>query len=98
MAESFGWLNPHLTLSVIWNGKRCIDFKASDRVWVKWRAAVGSAVWHCERAADYESGGREFESLRARQKPFKYQNNSHAGKGAMQNEIICMAFAWPSGA
>ena len=30
MAEDFGWLNPHLTLPVTWDGKRCIDFKASD--------------------------------------------------------------------
>jgi len=49
-------------------------------------------------AADYESGGQEFESLRARQKPNKYQNNLHARKGAMQNKIICMASAWPRGA
>jgi DNA topoisomerase VI subunit B len=38
MAEDFGWLNPHLTLSVIWNGKRCVDFKASDPAWKKWRS------------------------------------------------------------
>src|ERR1700674_2463634 len=38
--------------------------------------------------SDYESGGREFESLRARHKPNKYQNNLHAGNGAMQNKII----------
>jgi hypothetical protein len=37
MAEDYGWLNPHLTLSVTWNGKRCVDFKASDLVWAKWR-------------------------------------------------------------
>ena len=37
MAEDFGWLNPHLSLSVTWNGKRCVDFKASDPAWEKWR-------------------------------------------------------------
>jgi DNA topoisomerase VI subunit B len=37
MAEDYGWLNPHLTLSVTWNGKRCVDFKASDLAWAKWR-------------------------------------------------------------
>jgi len=37
MAEDFGWLNPHLSLSVIWNGERCVDFKASDPDWEKWR-------------------------------------------------------------
>ena len=26
MAEDFGWLNPHLSLSVSWRGKRCIDY------------------------------------------------------------------------
>jgi hypothetical protein len=47
--------------------------------------------------ADYESGGREFESLRARQKSNKYLNNLTARKYAMQNKIICMASAWPRG-
>lgn len=37
MAEDLGWLNPHLALSVTWNGKSCIDFKATDPAWVKWR-------------------------------------------------------------
>jgi DNA topoisomerase VI subunit B len=37
MAEDFGWLNPHLTLSVSWNGKRSVDFRASDPAWEKWR-------------------------------------------------------------
>jgi hypothetical protein len=59
--------------------------------------------WCCamqepNRASDYESGGREFESLRARQKSNKYLNNLTARKYAMQNKIICMASAWPRGA
>ena len=37
MAEDYGWLNPHLSLSVTWNGKRCVDFKASDPAWAKWQ-------------------------------------------------------------
>jgi DNA topoisomerase VI subunit B len=37
MAEDFGWLNPHLSLVVIWNGERCVDFSASDPAWKKWR-------------------------------------------------------------
>jgi DNA topoisomerase VI subunit B len=37
MAEDYGWLNPHLSLSVTWNGKRCVDFKATDSAWQKWR-------------------------------------------------------------
>ncbi len=36
MAEDFGWLNPHLSLSVSWRGKRCIDYKASNLTWSKW--------------------------------------------------------------
>ncbi len=36
MAEDFGWLNPHLSLSVSWRGKRCIDYKASNPTWPKW--------------------------------------------------------------
>src|ERR1700730_11245541 len=50
------------------------------------------------REPNYESGGREFESLRARQKSNKYLNNLTARKYAMQNKIICMASAWPRGA
>ena len=37
MAEDYGWLNPHLSLSLTWNGKRCVDYKASDANWEKWR-------------------------------------------------------------
>jgi len=37
MAQDYGWLNPHLSLSVTWNGKRCVDYKASDPNWEKWR-------------------------------------------------------------
>lgn len=36
MAEDFDWLNPHLSLSVTWNGKRCLDLRASDPAWAKW--------------------------------------------------------------
>jgi len=46
------------------------------------------------RTANYESGGREFESLRARQKSNKRQHNLNARKDAMQNKIICTASAW----
>jgi hypothetical protein len=37
MAEDFGWLNPHLALSVTWNGEHCITFKASNPAWAKWK-------------------------------------------------------------
>ena len=43
------------------------------------------------RPPDYESGGREFESLRARHKPRKSQHNLRIAKAAMQNRKICMA-------
>jgi Histidine kinase-, DNA gyrase B-, and HSP90-like ATPase len=36
LAESFVWLNPHLTLRVKWNGKVRIDIKASNPDWKKW--------------------------------------------------------------
>jgi hypothetical protein len=49
MAEDFGWLNPHLRLSVIWNGKRCVEFKATDPAWVKWRPHHPTPpVWYDE--------------------------------------------------
>jgi hypothetical protein len=37
MAEDYGWLNPSLSLSVMWNGKRAVDYKASNPKWDKWR-------------------------------------------------------------
>ncbi len=36
MAADYGWLNPHLSLALDWDGERCIDFKASDPAWAKW--------------------------------------------------------------
>jgi hypothetical protein len=37
MAEDYGWLNPSLSLSVVWKGKRAVDYKASNPKWEKWR-------------------------------------------------------------
>ena len=36
LAESYAWLNPHLTLNVSWNGEQVIDIKASNPAWRKW--------------------------------------------------------------
>jgi hypothetical protein len=36
LAESYAWLNPHLSLRVTWNGERVIDIKASNPTWQKW--------------------------------------------------------------
>jgi hypothetical protein len=44
--------------------------------------------------SNYESGGRTFESFRARQKPKQNQKNLRGRNDAMQSEIICMAAAW----
>jgi DNA topoisomerase VI subunit B len=47
MAEDFGWLNPHVSLSVTWNGERCVDFRASAPGWSKWRPSYPtSAHWY----------------------------------------------------
>jgi hypothetical protein len=37
MAKDFGWLNPHLSLSVVWNSNRSVAFKATAPTWKKWR-------------------------------------------------------------
>ena len=37
IADDFGRINAHLTLSVDWNGKPCVDFEASNPAWTKWR-------------------------------------------------------------
>jgi DNA topoisomerase VI subunit B len=36
LAESYAWLNPHLTLKVKWNNKVRIDIKATNPNWKKW--------------------------------------------------------------
>lgn len=36
IAESFGWLNPHISLAVRWDGER-FDYPATDPSWAKWR-------------------------------------------------------------
>jgi DNA topoisomerase VI subunit B len=37
MADDFGWLNPHLSISVTWDGTRHVDFTASNPSWAKWQ-------------------------------------------------------------
>jgi DNA topoisomerase VI subunit B len=37
IAEAFAWINPHLTLRVVWNGKVKLDFQATDPTWKKWQ-------------------------------------------------------------
>jgi DNA topoisomerase VI subunit B len=47
LAESYAWLNPHLTLSVSWGGEQVIDIKASNPAWRKWLPTwPTSAHWY----------------------------------------------------
>ena len=47
LAESYAWLNPHLSLRLRWNGERKIDIKASDPTWRKWLPSwPTSAHWY----------------------------------------------------
>jgi DNA topoisomerase VI subunit B len=47
LAESYPWLNPHLSIKVIWNGKTEIDYQASDTTWAKWLPSwPTSAHWY----------------------------------------------------
>jgi DNA topoisomerase VI subunit B len=47
LAESYAWLNPHLSLRVSWNGERKIDIKASNPTWNKWLPSwPTSAHWY----------------------------------------------------
>jgi Histidine kinase-, DNA gyrase B-, and HSP90-like ATPase len=47
LAESYAWLNPHLSLRVSWNGERKLDIKASDPTWKKWLPSwPTSAHWY----------------------------------------------------
>jgi len=47
LAESFAWLNPHLSLKVKWHGKVRINIKASNPNWKKWLPSwPTSAHWY----------------------------------------------------
>ena len=47
MAEDYGWLNPHLALSVAWNGARAVSFEAPAPAWKKWRPCNPTpACWY----------------------------------------------------
>jgi DNA topoisomerase VI subunit B len=47
LAESYVWLNPHLSLRVTWNGECKIDIKASNPAWLKWLPSwPTSAHWY----------------------------------------------------
>jgi DNA topoisomerase VI subunit B len=47
LAESFAWINPHLSLKVSWCGKVKLDVKATDPSWRKWLPCwPTSAHWY----------------------------------------------------
>jgi DNA topoisomerase VI subunit B len=47
LAESYAWLNPHLSLKVKWHGKVRINIKASNPNWEKWLPSwPTSAHWY----------------------------------------------------
>jgi DNA topoisomerase VI subunit B len=47
IAESYAWLNPHLSLRMTWNGERKLDFKPSNPNWKKWLPSwPTSAHWY----------------------------------------------------
>ena len=47
LAESYAWLNPHLTLRLSWNGEQVINIKASNPGWRKWLPTwPTSAHWY----------------------------------------------------
>jgi DNA topoisomerase VI subunit B len=46
IAQDYTWLNPHLSLSITWNGEHR-DIKATDKSWRKWRPSdPTSAHWY----------------------------------------------------
>jgi DNA topoisomerase VI subunit B len=47
LAESYAWLNPHLSLRVTWNGECKLDIKGSNPNWQKWLPSwPTSAHWY----------------------------------------------------
>jgi DNA topoisomerase VI subunit B len=47
LAEAYSWLNPHLSLKVLWDGEVAIGIKASNPAWDKWLPSwPTSAHWY----------------------------------------------------
>jgi DNA topoisomerase VI subunit B len=47
VAEAIAWINPHLTLRFVWNGKAKLDFQATKPAWRKWQPSwPTSAHWY----------------------------------------------------
>ena len=47
VVDDFLWLNPHLSLRLLWNGKTLIDEVATDPQWTKWTPSrPTSAHWY----------------------------------------------------
>jgi DNA topoisomerase VI subunit B len=47
LADTFTWLNPHLSLALIWNGERVLTAKSTLPDWTRWRpSALTSAHWY----------------------------------------------------
>jgi DNA topoisomerase VI subunit B len=47
LAESYAWVNPHLTLCGTWQGEKFIDVAATDPAWKKWKPRnPTSAHWY----------------------------------------------------
>jgi DNA topoisomerase VI subunit B len=47
LAESYAWLNPHLSLGVTWNGERTLALTPSNPTWKKWLPSwPTSAQWY----------------------------------------------------
>jgi hypothetical protein len=47
LADTFTWLNPHLSLSVTWGGERVFEAERTSLDWTRWRpSAPTSAHWY----------------------------------------------------
>jgi DNA topoisomerase VI subunit B len=50
IADDFGWFNPHLSLSLTWNGETQALPPASDPAWQKWRPSNPTSPYWYDRA------------------------------------------------
>jgi DNA topoisomerase VI subunit B len=97
LAESYAWVNPHLTLRATYNGETFIDFAASDKAWKKWKPSnPTSAYWYNEArlqrylaahvARDRESG--RHRTVREFIREFRGLSGSAAQRRVL-NEVGC---------
>jgi DNA topoisomerase VI subunit B len=99
MAEDYVWLNPHLSLTVSWNGEQRLSVHASHPAWVKWGPSdPTSPHWYTpERFERLMAGYVAHEQRSARQKTVREFITEFRGLSGTAKQKIVLANTDTSG-